>query len=134
MPRCLEASCECARDITTKDWPPRPAWSKRSRGRLTFDAAQGSLSIAEALASSGRREPHEQFARDAVSYFESKRTWEALFRGHLVMAQASELPSDGASHRASAHSALAQLRAAWGTASVDSYLKRRDLEAAIQRC
>jgi tetratricopeptide (TPR) repeat protein len=94
---------------------------------LTFDAAQGSLSIAEALASSGRRGAARTVARDAVSYFESKRTWEALFRGHLVMAQASELPSDSASHRASAHSALAQLRTAWGTASVDSYLKRRDI-------
>jgi len=90
-------------------------------------AAQGKLSIAEALALMGRREDARMFARDALSSFESKRISEALLRAHLVMARASEMPSDVAAHQASAQSALTQLRMAWGTATVDSYLTRPDL-------
>jgi hypothetical protein len=89
--------------------------------------AQGKLSIAEALALIGRREDARMFARDAVSYFESERNWEALLRAHLVMARASEMPPDVAAHRASAQAALAELRMAWGTSTVDSYLTRPDL-------
>jgi hypothetical protein len=91
-------------------------------------AAQGKLSIAEALALMGRRENARAFARDALSVFESKRNWEAILRAHLVMAHASEVPSDVAAHQASAQSALAELRAAWGTSTVDSYLTRPDLK------
>jgi serine/threonine protein kinase len=90
-------------------------------------AAQGKLSIAEALALIGRREDARMLARDALSYFESERNWEALLRAHLVMARASEMPSDVAAYQASAQSALAQLRMAWGMPTVDSYLTRPDL-------
>lgn len=90
-------------------------------------AAQGKLSIAEALALIGRREDARMLARDPLSYFESEGNWEALLRAHLVMARASEMPSDVAAHQASAQSALAQLRMAWGMPTVDSYLTRPDL-------
>jgi tetratricopeptide (TPR) repeat protein len=94
---------------------------------MAVAAAQGNLSIAEALALMGRREDARMFARDALSYSESERNWEALLRAHLVMARVSEMPSDVAAHQASAQSALAQLRIAWGTPAVDSYLTRPDL-------
>jgi eukaryotic-like serine/threonine-protein kinase len=90
-------------------------------------AAHARLSMAEALVLVGRRETALTFARDALSFLEPKHIWEALLRAHLVMARASEMPSEVAAHQAAAQSALAQLRTAWGTSTVDLYLTRPDL-------
>ena len=97
------------------------------RGKLNQNAASARLAAAEALLAAGDRGSAQQLAGEALGFFESRRIWEAAWRGHAVLARASEEPVEAKAHRASARSALDQLRSAWPPGTVDRYLGRPDI-------
>ena len=65
--------------------------------------------------------------REALSYFEPRRVWEAALRGHLVAARVSQSEPEIEAHQASARATLAQLQSAWGMDVVEQYLTRPDI-------
>jgi tetratricopeptide (TPR) repeat protein len=106
--------------------------SEFEQAGLASDAAFARLAIAEALAASGQRDPAQTYARQALSYFEPRRVWEAATRGHLVAARVSQAPREVDLHQAGAHAALAQLQSTWGQAAVEAYLTRPDIRRLSQ--
>ena len=94
---------------------------------LASDAAFARLAIAEALATGSQRAQSETYAREALSYFEPRRVWEAAVRGHLIAARMSPERREVDLHQAGARAALAQLRSVWGAPAVEAYLTRPDI-------
>ena len=101
--------------------------SEFDQAGLASDAAFARLAIAEALAAGDQRDQAQTHVREALSYFEPRRVWEAALRGHLVAARVSQREPEIEAHQASARAALAQLQSAWGMDVVEQYLTRPDI-------
>ncbi len=101
--------------------------NRLEQARLAGEAAVARLSIAEALAIAGHQSPALQMAGQALTFFEPRRIWEAVLRGHLIAIRGSPEPSDVDAHRDSARAAMAQLRNAWNPATVDRYLETTNI-------
>lgn len=96
--------------------------------KLTGDAANARLDIAEALAGIGEDSLARTLTLDALKFFEQHNVWESAWRAHLVAAQVSEGSADIPAHRDSARSNLAKLRDLWPDNDVAVYLQRTDIK------
>ncbi|MBV9506004.1 MAG: hypothetical protein JO323_13465 [Acidobacteriia bacterium] len=83
-------------------------------------AAQGRLTLAEALWRNRQPERADKFARSALAFFDPRRIWEAVWRCRRL--------SLGADQIAAAKEALAELERIWPAEQVRSYLARPDLK------
>ena len=101
--------------------------SELDQAGLASDAAFARLAIAEALAAGDQRGPAQTYAREALSYFEPRRVWEAAVHAHLIAARMSPERREVDLHQAGARAALAQLRSVWGAPAVEAYLTRPDI-------
>jgi serine/threonine protein kinase len=108
--------------------PASSAVEAMERAGLTTDAALARLSIAEALLTAGDTGRARSLAEAAVAYLEPKHVWEAVWRGHVIVARASAERADVDAHDAAARSALTHLNTAWGATAVDRYLRRPGVE------
>jgi serine/threonine protein kinase len=99
---------------------------------LAGEAAAAKLSVAEAFATVGARAEAASMVRDALTYFEPRQVWEAVWRAHVIASRVSD-GAEAASHRAGGASALARLRQAWSVQTVDRYLTRRDVGSLVDR-
>jgi serine/threonine protein kinase/Tfp pilus assembly protein PilF len=95
---------------------------------LAARVACARLSTAESLADIDSRTAL-QFGHDALSFFEPRRIYESMWRLHVVIARAAGNPAEAETHLVSARSALVQLRRTWPGDSVESYLRRADIQA-----
>lgn len=96
---------------------------------LIGHAAAARLATAEAAASAADVELARSMAESALGFFEARRIWESVWRAHAVAARFSQSPKEAETHRASARSALAELRKLWPAPAVDAYLSRPDIKS-----
>lgn len=99
------------------------------QSRLIVAAASTRLSLAETLAAIKERNLARTLLATAMDFFERRRIWESLWRGHLVSAWIAADPVQAESQKSAARSALAQLRKIWPAADVERYLERTDIKA-----
>jgi len=91
------------------------------------EAAWARLSAAEAFVAVGNRGPALSLAAEALGFFEPRRIWEAVWRGHVVSALASQEAAEAEAHRTKARDALAQLKILWPS-DMNNYLGRPDIK------
>jgi hypothetical protein len=103
------------------------------RAKPIGSAASARLSTAEALAAGGDRMLALRMAQEALAFFESRRIWEAVWRGHAVAARVSNADEEVEQHRASSRATLDQLRNLWPAGIVESYLSREDIKLLSSR-
>jgi hypothetical protein len=100
---------------------------KFEQEKLIFEAASARLAVALAMLAGDDPSSALQIAREALDFFEPRRIWEAVWRGHLAMARASRISADAESHKSAARAALDQLGTLWPPQTVDAYLRRPDV-------
>lgn len=99
------------------------------QSRLIVAASASRLSLAETLAAIKERNLAGSLLATAMNFFEQRRIWESLWRGHLISAWIAEDSVQAEAHRSAAQSALVQLRKTWPAADVERYLERSDIRA-----
>jgi hypothetical protein len=95
--------------------------------KLMARAASGRLETAQALLAAGWKNPTASLAETALQFFEQRKIWESVWRGHAILFKVAANSADSESHRSAARSALEHLRASWSGGTVDVYLKRPDV-------
>jgi len=96
------------------------------RKGFKLQAASARLAAAEAVLYAGGHGAAPLLPSEALSFFEPRQVWEAVWRAHAVIAQSSD-PVAAQAHREASRAALNQLRSAWPHALVDVYLTRADI-------
>jgi serine/threonine protein kinase/tetratricopeptide (TPR) repeat protein len=93
--------------------------------KLSGEAAEARLLIAEALAAVGKREAALGMLENAFAFLEPRQVWESLYRGRLIASRASV---DQGENQRAARLALDGLRKLWPASAVETYLRRPDIQ------
>lgn len=98
------------------------------KSKLIGDAASARLSTAEALLAAGVPIQALQWARDALAFYEPRQIWEAVVRGQLMAARASQDPAESNTHILAARAAFGQLKNLWPAAAVEGYRNQPEFQ------
>jgi len=99
-----------------------------SRSQMAGAVGSVRLAIAAAWLDAGSKDLALQEARDALQFFEPRKIWESVLRGHLIMASALRNPAEVNEHLAAGRGALDQLKKMWPPTVVETYRRRVDLQ------
>jgi tetratricopeptide (TPR) repeat protein len=100
--------------------------------KLQGSAADGRLLVAEALVLAHQPADGSRLALEALRFYQPRSIWESMWRCSAIIAKAKQDSAEGIAQRASARTALEQLKRKWPAASVVSYQRREDIRRLVE--